>query len=190
MYKLRNQLIIKKNSSNKSKKQNAASAATTVDSTSVEISPNRGIRSSNKKNKSRTTHVLGLSDRFQIDAVLMPDLRLNLQSIEIPEEWKHLEDEIADQDTAGVHAVIVVGAEKAEIFPQPEHNKSGNPVQVGSYRLMRSKLTNRLIVSKACEVHGEPRDTTYNTHSCPSLSPARSGIEPVNVKQEPKLEKQ
>ena len=163
-----------------------------------------------KRSKSRTTHTLGLSDRFQIDAVPMPDLRLNLQSIEIPEEWKHLEDEIADQDTAGVHAVIVVGAERAEIFPQPELNESGNPVQVGSYRLMRSKLTNRLIVFKACEVHGEPRDTTSNTtqvthnrpntsggivttsntHSCPSLSPARTGLEPANIKQESKLEKQ
>ena len=68
-----------------------------------------------KRSKSRTTHTLGLSDRFQIDAVPMPDLRLNLQSVEIPEEWKHLDDEIADQDTSGVHAVIVVGADKADI---------------------------------------------------------------------------
>ena len=104
----------------------------------------------------------------------------------------------------------MIGAEKAEIFPQPELNKSGNPVQVGSYRLMRSKLTNRLIVSRACEMHEESRDTTSNTtqvthnrpntigeivttsdtRSFPRLSSARSGIEPANTKQESKLEKQ
>ena len=154
------------------------------------------------RGKLRTTHTLGLSDRFQIDAVPIPDLRLNLQSMEIPEEWRHLEDEIADQDTSGVYAQILVGADKATIFPHCELNKYEKPVQVGSCRLMRSHLTNRLIMSRAYEVHEDSEDTTRDTSQFNHIRPntsgddvltnsmntlARSGIDPANIKQESKL---
>ena len=112
------------------------------------------------KAKLRSIHTLEFSERFQIDAVLIPDLRLNLQSMEIPEEWRHLEDEFADQDTFDVHAQILIGADKATVFPYCELNKYEKPVQVRSCRLMRSHLTNKLIMFGACETHEKSRNTT------------------------------
>ena len=96
---------------------------------------------------------------FQLDAVLIPNLRLNLQSMEIPEQWQHLEDDFADQDMSDVQAQVLVGADKATIFPYYELNKYGKPMEVGSCRLMRSHLTNKLIMFGACETHEDLEDT-------------------------------
>ena len=67
--------------------------------------------------KLRRVHTLNLGDNIEVDAVLIPNLRLNLQTAVIPEEWQHLEDELADQDNFEVEAQILVGADKATIFP-------------------------------------------------------------------------
>ena len=80
--------------------------------------------------------------------------------MEIPEEGSHLEDEFADQDTFDVHAQILIGADKATVFPYCELNKYDKPVQVRSCRLMRSHLTNKLIMFGACETHEKSRNTT------------------------------
>ena len=82
--------------------------------------------------KLRRVHTLTLGNNLEIDAVLIPNLRLNLQSAEIPEEWQHMEDEFADQDNFEVQAQILVGADKANIFPYCERNEFGKPMQVSS----------------------------------------------------------
>ena len=88
------------------------------------------------KAKLRRVHTLALGDDLQLDAVLIPNLLLNLQSMGVPEEWQHMEDEFADQDTFDVHAQILVGADKATIFPYCERDEFGKPVQVSSCWLM------------------------------------------------------
>ena len=112
------------------------------------------------KAKLRRIHTLALGDELQLDAVLIPNLRLNLQSMEVPEKWQHLADEFADQDTFDVHAQILVGADKATVFPYCEMDENGKPIQISSCRLMRSHLTNKLIMFGACEEHEDSGDTT------------------------------
>ena len=80
--------------------------------------------------------------------------------MEIPEEWRHLEDEFADQDTFDVQAQILIGADMATVFPYCELNRHDRPVKVKSCRLMRSYLTNKLIMFGACETHENSRNTT------------------------------
>ena len=48
------------------------------------------------KAKLRRIHTLALGDDFQLDAVLIPNLRLSLQSMEVPDAWQHLADEFTD----------------------------------------------------------------------------------------------
>ena len=69
-------------------------------------------------------------------------------------------DEFADQDTFDIQAQILVGADKATVFPYCEINENGRPIQVSSCRLMRSHLTNKLIMFGACEKHEGHEDTT------------------------------
>ena len=114
------------------------------------------------KAKLRRIHTLTLGGELQLDTVLIPNLQLNLQSMEIPEEWQHMPDEFADQDTFDVHAQILVGADKAIVFPYCERDENGKPVQIASCRLMRSNITDKLIMFGVCEDHkdhnGAPRD--------------------------------
>ena len=111
------------------------------------------------KAKLRRIHTLTLGGELQLDAVLIPNLRLNLQSMKIPEEWQHMVDEFADQDTFDVHAQILIGADKATVFPYCEMDENGKPIQISSCRLMRSHLTNKLIMFGACEEHQDHEDT-------------------------------
>ena len=115
------------------------------------------------KAKLRRIHMLALGDDFQLDAVLIPNLRLSLQSMDVPEAWQHLSDEFADQDTVDVQAQILVGADKATIFPYCETDERGRPMQISSCRLMRSHLTNKLIMFGACKEHEDPEEGGSNT---------------------------
>ena len=117
----------------------------------------------------RRIHTLTLGDDFQLDAVLIPNLRLHLRSMDIPDVWKHLSDELADQDMVDIQAQILVGADKATIFPYCETDEDGKPMQVSSCRLMRSHLTNKLILFGACKEHEDTRearcDSMYVHHT-------------------------
>merc|ERR1711873_215352 len=105
------------------------------------------------KAKLRRIHTLNLGDGYQMDAILIPNLRLNLRSIKIPEPWQHYDDVFADQDHYNVKAQILVGADKSTIFPVAELDSNGDPIETDKCRLMRSRITNKLIPFGACEDH-------------------------------------
>ena len=105
------------------------------------------------KAKLRRVHTLTLGDGLQLDAVIIPNLQLTLQSMDIPEEWQDIAGTFADQDTFNVQAQILVGADKATIFPYSEKDDQGRLVQTSMCRLMRSNITNKLIMFGACEDH-------------------------------------
>ena len=88
------------------------------------------------KAKLRRIHTLTLGDGFEIDAILIPNLYLNLQAMEVPEEWQHIDDIFADQDNFNIQAQILVGADKATLFPLDERDNNGSPVQTNKCRLM------------------------------------------------------
>ena len=119
------------------------------------------------KAKLRRIHTLDLGDGHQMDAILIPNLRLNLRTIRIPEPWQHIDDTFADQDHYNVKAQILVGADKSTLFPLAERDSKGDPIETGKCRLMRSRITNKLIPFGACEEHQdhqEMMDTEAQVH--------------------------
>merc|ERR1712240_704409 len=100
----------------------------------------------------REIHTLDLGDGQQTDAILMPTLQLKLKTIKTPEVWQHTYDAFADQDHSTVKAQILVGADRPTLFPIAEMDHNGNPIETSKCRLMRSRITNRLILFGAHEV--------------------------------------
>ena len=81
----------------------------------------------------------------------MPTLQLNLETIKTPKVWHHNHKAFADQDYRTVKAQILVGADRPTLFPIAELDDNGNPIETNKCRLMRSRLTNRLILFGAHE---------------------------------------
>ena len=77
-----------------------------------------------------------MGDGIELDAVLIPNLNLNLQSMEIPDDWQNLDKVFSDQDTFNVEAQILVGANKATLFPHCLKNADGTLVQTSMCRLI------------------------------------------------------
>ena len=86
-----------------------------------------------------------------MDAILIPTLQLKLRTIRTPEVWQHTYDTFADQDHDNVKAQILVGADKSTLFPIAEMDSNGKPIETGKCRLMRSRITNKLIPFGAYE---------------------------------------
>ena len=63
------------------------------------------------KEKLRRIHTLTIGPGLNLDAIIIPKLRLRLHTLEIPEVWEDLDAEWADQDTYGVPAQILLGAD-------------------------------------------------------------------------------
>ena len=76
-----------------------------------------------------------------------------------------------------IQAQILVGADKATIFPYCETDEEGRPVQVPSCRLMRSHLTNKLILFGACEEHEDTREVRCDSTNVHLTQAATSGDE-------------
>ena len=106
----------------------------------------------------RAIHTLDLGNGYNMDAILSPGLRLTLREADIPDEWQGLEDTFANQDHSNVEAQILVGADKAKLFPVTVTNPAGEPIETEMCRLMRSRITNRLIVFGACKDQGDDPD--------------------------------
>ena len=114
----------------------------------VTISTVNGARA-----KIRKIYTLKLDEDIKIDAILIPKLQLNLKSMTMPEEFQDLEEEFADQETFNVEAQILIGADKSKIFPDWVKNEDGTFKQTETCRLMRSTITNKIIMFGACEGH-------------------------------------
>merc|ERR1712041_8186 len=78
-----------------------------------------------------------------------------------------LDDTFADQDYYNVKAQILVGADRSRLFPLAERDSNGNPIETDKCRLMRSRITNKLILFGACDEHQddqEKMDTEAQVH--------------------------
>ena len=61
--------------------------------------------------KIRQVYKLALNDGWSMEAIMIPNMRLRLQAQIIPEAWQDLNGEWADQDTYGIVAQILLGAD-------------------------------------------------------------------------------
>ena len=117
-----------------------------------------------------------------MDAILIPKLRLNLRTIDIPEIWQDLDDTFADQDYYNVQAQILVGADKSKLFPITVTDPTGEPIETDKCRLMRSRITNKLILFGACEEHEdilERMDTEAQIHQVQAVETEEAKISSI-----------
>ena len=84
---------------------------------------------------------------------MIPNMRLRLQAQIIPEAWQDLNGEWADQDTYGVAAQILLGADQATLFPHAVKDWTGSLLQVSQARLMQSEITGRYVIFGSCSKH-------------------------------------
>ena len=132
--------------------------------------------------KLRTIHTLDLGDGYDMDAILIPKLRLNLRTIDIPDEWQDLDDTFADQDHYNVDAQILVGADRSKLFPITVTDPTGEPIETEKCRLMRSRITNRLILFGACEDHEDeldPINTKAHIHQVQAVETEETKISSI-----------
>ena len=64
-----------------------------------------------------------------------------------------MDEDFADQDTTDVTAQILIGADKATLFPTDVTNPDGTIAETNMCRLMKSRITDRVILFGACEDH-------------------------------------
>ena len=68
---------------------------------------------------------LKLKNDQNIEAIMLPNMKLQLQPQNIPNHWLDLEGEWADQDTYGVTAQVLLGANQATRFPHAIKDSTG-----------------------------------------------------------------
>ena len=59
---------------------------------------------------------LKIENRQDIEAILLPNIELQLRPQDIPNQWNSLKGEWANQNTLGVTAQILLGANQATKF--------------------------------------------------------------------------
>ena len=84
---------------------------------------------------------LNLKNDQTIEALMIPNMKLQLQPQTIPNHWQGLEGTWANQDTYGVTAQILLGADQATHFPHAGRDSTGALLQVDQARLMQSEHT-------------------------------------------------
>ena len=89
---------------------------------------------------------LRLKNDQNIETIMLPRMKLQLQPQNIPSQWQNLEGEWANQDTEGVTAQILLGANQATSFPQVVRDTPGALLQVNQARLLRSEITGKYII--------------------------------------------
>ena len=76
--------------------------------------------------KHRKVHKVKVKDDWSMEAIMIPKMKLCLQALDIPEVWQKLEGVSAEQDTYGVSAQILLGADQARFFPHKTRDKQGS----------------------------------------------------------------
>ena len=105
--------------------------------------------------KLRKVHKLKVKDDWSLEAIMIPKMKLCLQAQEIPDIWHELEGAWAEQDTYGVSAQILLGADQARFFPHEVRDKQGALLQTDQARLMQSEITGNYIIFGSCGKHSK-----------------------------------
>ena len=89
---------------------------------------------------------LKLENGQDIQTIMLPNMEWKLQPQDIPDQWKSLKGKWANQNTQGVTAHILLGANHATKFLQAVKDTSGTLLQVNQVRLLKSEITGRYIM--------------------------------------------
>ena len=89
---------------------------------------------------------LKLENGQDIQTIILPNMEWKLQPQDIPEQWRSLKGKWANQNTQGVSAHILLGANHATKFPQAVKDASGTLLQANQARLLKSEITGRYIM--------------------------------------------
>ena len=103
--------------------------------------------------KLRQVYRLNLNDGWSMEAIMIPKMKLQLQSQIILGALQDLNGECADQDTYEVSAQILFGADQAILFPHAVKDWTGSLMQINQARLMQSEITGKYIIFRACSRH-------------------------------------
>ena len=103
--------------------------------------------------KIRQVYKLTLNYGWSLEAIMIPTMTLWLQAQVIPQAWQDLNGVWADQDTYGIAAQILLGADQATLFPLAVKDPTGSLHQVSQARLMQSEITGRYIILGSCNRH-------------------------------------
>ena len=87
-----------------------------------------------------------LENGQDIETIMLPYMEWKLQPQDIPNQWKSLKGKWANQNTQGVAAHILLGANHATKFPQAVKDTSGTLLQVNQVRLLKSEITGKYIM--------------------------------------------
>ena len=77
---------------------------------------------------------------------MLPNMERKLQPQDIPEQWRSLKGKWANQNTQGVSAHILLGANHATKFLQAVKDASGTLLQANQARLLKSEITEKYIM--------------------------------------------
>ena len=92
---------------------------------------------------------------MSLEAIVIPNLELQLQKQESPDVWKYLEGNWANQDTYGVSAQILLGADHTIYFPHDVRTKSRDLLQTKQARLMQSAITGNYLIFGTYEAYSQ-----------------------------------
>ena len=103
--------------------------------------------------KLRQVYSLSLKEGWSMEAIMIPNMKLRLKPQVIPDQWQDLDGVWADQDTYGVAAEILLGADQAILFPHAVKDSTGALCQLDQARLMQSEITGNYIIFRSCRRH-------------------------------------
>ena len=131
--------------------------------------------------KLRKVYKLKVKEAWSLEAIMIPKMKIRLRQQEVPEVWRELDGTWAEQDTYGVSAQILLGADQARFFPHEVRDNRGNLMQTEQARLMRSTITGNYIIFGSCGKHSNEMDSSESWISANQVSTPRSRDEEVLV---------
>ena len=75
----------------------------------------------------------------------------------------------------------MVGADRATMFPVSEMNRYEVPVEIGGCRLMRSRLTDKLIMFGACQNEEQKSSEALHVNNVRARVSEDALVEPMNM---------
>ena len=99
-------------------------------------------------NRKRRICNLKVSDKHEVEAIILDKLEINSFLMEKPKEWNKYQNEWSEEITDmydNIEATVLLGADMATLFPINVVTKPGFIIETKTALLMRSRLTGKLI---------------------------------------------
>ena len=109
-----------------------------------------------------------LTDLISVQAIVVKNLHIQNSVLQVPKQWSKYLPQWSQQltDCSYTPVQILIGSDKSTIHPVDVMGEDGQPIETDSYRLKRSKITNKYLA------HGynHTLNVKYN-HNTNTVSP-------------------